>query len=59
MKLAPLCVRIKGRTYPVHMVIVALFDRAWPRHKVDHRDLDKANNRLSRAYPVNAHTYYM
>jgi hypothetical protein len=39
-------VQIKGRMYLVHVVVMTIFDRAWPEHDVDHWDRDTLNNRL-------------
>ena len=40
-------VAIKGRTYWAHRVAWALHYGAWPTHQIDHRDLDKGNNRIA------------
>ncbi len=38
-------VRIKDRLYYAHRLIWLIQTGEWPEHQVDHRDLDKGNNR--------------
>jgi|ERR1700720_213694 len=38
-------IKIEGRQYLAHRLAVHYMTGAWPEHEVDHRDLDKSNNR--------------
>ena len=40
-------VRVKGRLITAHGIVWALAKGAWPVAELDHRDLNRANNRLS------------
>lgn len=39
-------VKVKGRSYLVHRIIWAIVKGYWPRSVLDHRDLNKLNNRI-------------
>jgi hypothetical protein len=46
-RLGYICVVLKGRRYLAHRLAWLLEKGAWPLAQIDHRDRDRANNRIS------------
>lgn len=46
------CGRIFDRMHKAHRVIFAMMTGAWPTSEVDHRDLDRSNNRWGNLRPA-------
>ena len=45
-------VSLDGRVYPAHHLVWFMHTGKWPKHELDHRDLDKANNRHDNLRPA-------
>lgn len=45
-------VQIDGRNHKAHRLVWALVTGSWPTSDLDHRDLDKANNRFDNLRPA-------
>lgn len=45
-------VGIDSRVYLAHLVIYLIVTGSWPKDEIDHRDLDKANNRWGNLRPA-------
>lgn len=45
-------IRIQGRMFPAHRIAWALMTGAWPSHDIDHRNLDKSDNRWDNLRPA-------
>jgi hypothetical protein len=45
-------ITIDGQRYPAHHLAFLYMTGEWPKHRVDHRDLDRANNRWLNIRPA-------